>query len=78
MGVPHPPPVGRCLSGRFHNRKKLRGKYEADMGVRHEAFVRPRGFEPDDEVRAHAGRIRGGNPTTLRDREPVAGGFPNV
>ena len=52
------PPFGRFLSGRFREHHKLRATYEADMDVRHEPFMRSRGYGPEDEATAHVSHIR--------------------
>ena len=67
-----PPPFGRFLAVRFREHHEIRATYGADIDVRHEAFMRPRGFGPEDEAIAHVEPIRG-RWIALRDHEPDEG-----
>ena len=65
------PPFGRFLARRFRERHNLRVTYEVDMDVRREAFMRPRGIDPQNEAaRAHSEHLLE-RAIALRERVPA-------
>ena len=60
------PPYWRFAMGRFHEHQRLRGKYEESADALHDAFMRGRGYTPEEESGAHLRH--------LRDRTIVAHG----
>ena len=64
------PPYWRFVMGRFHEHQKLRGKYEESADALHEAFMRSRGYAPEDEAAAHLAHLRD-RTVAAHGREPT-------